>query len=372
MSLKPGRAPLRVASAALCLLALVATLAVASAESSARPTGFPKSFYTGPAGSNVILPTKRGVLLGTAQTGSYASVKHQLQALEATIGRKLDIEHRYMQGTCSLDRSLVRAIVKRGHIPMISWLPSTRNGGAIMRGDADTCIRTFGRQIAAQPHRILLRPYWEFNGDWYEHSKDLDGSLLTADEHKAMWRRSIDRLRDGGAFPKASVVWCPGEGHYGNGDSFDEDTAYPGDSYVDWVCSDGYNMNSPDSWCGSHAGWCEFSEIFTHGGLVPGVEQAFRNRKPFMVGETGSVEGSAEQKREWFLDIRKSVKLTMPGMLGLVYFDVSYANQDWRIGTSESALNGFRSLAASPHFNTRPRSLGARPSKPTAKRSAQR
>lgn len=167
-----------------------------------------------------------------------------------------------------------------------------------------------------------------------------------------MWRRTVDVLAAAGAFPNTSIVWCPEEGHYGNGDGFDERLAYPGDRYVDWVCADGYNWNRAESWCGAHGnprqGWCEFAEIF-HDTVSPGgnVEMDFRGRKPFMVGETGSTEGQHARKGEWFRKARDSIRKSMPGLRALVYFDMAYEASDWRISTSPSSFAGFAALARS-------------------------
>jgi hypothetical protein len=315
---------------------------VPAASSSSAST----SFYAGPAGRSIILPPRKGVLLGTAQSGVSESVPSQLARLESTIGRKLDIEHRFMQRTCSLDVRVIRAATRRGHIPMISWFPDPAGGGQVLRGDADACIQRVGRQIASQPYRLLLRPYWEFNGDWMPWSKDLDGSLLTTAEFKRLWMRTIDRLRDGGAFPKASMVWCPSAGYYGspNG-ALDARASYPGDTYVDWVCADDFN----------HVGdgvWREFADLF-HSSR--NVERDFRGRKPFLVGETGSIEDPTDSSRKgtWFRNARDYIKSSMPGMRALVYFDVAYTDGDWRIGTTSSSLTGLRELARDPYFDTR-------------------
>jgi hypothetical protein len=330
------------------LAASVALVPPASSSSSSP------SFYAGPAGRDVILPPRKGVLLGATQSGVSESVPSQLARLESSIGRRVDIEHRYMQGTCSLEVGVIKAAARRGHIPMVSWFPNPSLGGEVLRGDADACIRNVGRQIARQPHKLLLRPYWEFNGYWMPWSKDTDGSLLTTDEFKRLWTRTIDRLREGGAFPKASVVWCPSAGYYNNPNgSLDAKASYPGDSYVDWVCADDFN----------HVGdgvWREIADLFHP---PQNVEHDFRGRKPFLVGETGSIEDPSDPNRKgnWFRNARRYIKSSMPGMRGFVYFDVAYTDGDWRIGTTSSSLGGLRDLARDPYFDTLRRRVPSRP-----------
>ena len=124
------------------------------------------------------------------------------------------------------------------------------------------------------------------------------------------------------------------------------------------MCADGFNWNSPTAWCGahgrSHPGWCEFREIF-HDSFLPSgsVETDFRGRKPFMVGETGSVEGAPGSKAEWFRNARAYIKAAMPGLRALVLFDVAFSDGDWRVGTSTSSLEGVRELVRDPYFDPR-------------------
>jgi chitodextrinase len=318
--------------------------ATGSTSACSAPTpGFPSSFYTGPAGQGILLPSQQGTFLGTAQSPyNGASPEQQMADLESYVGRRIDIEHRFMQSpnACTpLDAGLIDAIARRGHIPMISWNPNLY-GDEILAGKGDECLRQFGAQIAAQPHKLILRPYSEFNGNWRKFSKYADGTMLTSAEFKALWIRSIGKLREGGAFPKASIYWCGSEGYYTRPVWINALDAYPGDQYVDWVGNDGYGYDSR-----------QFSQI---GGITK-VEQDFRGRKPVMVGETSARERSDDTtwKGNWWRGLRDHAKASMPGLLGVIVFDVAYSDGDWRIGTSDNSRQGFRDLARDPHFNTR-------------------
>jgi hypothetical protein len=172
-----------------------------------------------------------------------------------------------------------------------------------------------------------------------------------------MWQHTVDVLRTTTVFSKASVVWCPAEGYYGNGDAWNNPTPYPGDNYVDWVCSDSFNHNSSTACCGFHAGWCSFAESFTHGRVAPaytprGVEYDFRGRKPFMVGETGSVEdpNTPGRKGQWMIEMGNYAKTYMPGLYAIVYFDLAYAGIAWNLDSSTSSMNGFKAFANDPYF----------------------
>jgi hypothetical protein len=322
-------------------------------------TSYPASFYSGPAGTNVLLPPNngypsKGAWIGEANSGGLTTAYSR----EQYFGRKFNINAFYAQNRCDPWPAVLADAVAAGYIPMISWFPTPAYADQIINGQADSCIKSFGNAIANQPAKVLLRPYWEFNGGWYNFSKNSNGTRATATQEKQMWQHTIDVLRTTNAFSRASVVWCPHEGYYNNGDTYNNPTPYPGDNYVDWVCSDVFNHNST-AWCGPfHAGWCTFAENFTHGYTAPtytprGVEHDFRGRKPFIVGETGSVEdpNTPGRKGQWMIDMGKYAKTYMPGLYAIVYFDLAHDGANFALDTSTSSMNGFKSFANDPYFN---------------------
>jgi hypothetical protein len=320
-------------------------------------SGYPASFNSGPAGSNILLPPNNGYPSKGAWIGEESgNGLTQVQSRELSLGRKFNIYAYYAQNRCDPYPSILGDVVASGHIPLISWFPTPAYADQIIGGAADSCIKAFGNAIASQPARVFIRPYWEFNGGWFNYSKNSDGTRATADQEKQMWQHTVDVLRTTNALSKASMVWCPHEGYYNNGDAWNNPTPYPGDTYVDWVCSDIYNHNASNAWCGFHAGWCTFAESFTHGYVAPnytphGLEHDFRGRKPFMVGETGSVEDSSTpgRKGQWMKDMGNYAKTYMPGLYAMNYFDMSSGG--WNLDTSTSSMDGFKSFANDPYFN---------------------
>jgi hypothetical protein len=321
-------------------LGLVAASLLMFAPPAASAPNWPASYSTGPAGKRIILPPTKGVLVGLAAGGA-----RQIRKRQRYLGRRLDIEHRFY-GTCTFPTSAASAIVSHRRTPMISWSGPTFSLTQIANGEADACFRSFGAGLAAWDRRLFLRIYWEFNGTWFPWSG-------TGDVFVSAWRRTVNVLRGEGV-RKASFVWAPGEGHGCLRD------CYPGDAYVDWVASDGYNWNRPDAWCGAlgnpHPGWCKFEEIFHD---IPGdnVERMWGATKPFMVAETGSREGWPGRKGRWFRQARDAIKARFPHMHALVYLDYNTSPDEgccnWRLDSSRSSLRGFRALARDPHFWTR-------------------
>jgi hypothetical protein len=79
---------------------------------------------------------------------------------------------------------------------MVSWFPTPAYADQIISGQADSCIRAFGNAIGNQSGRVLVRPYWEFNGGWQTFSKNSDGTRATAAQEKQMWQHTIDVPRE--------------------------------------------------------------------------------------------------------------------------------------------------------------------------------
>jgi hypothetical protein len=332
---------------------------VASSTATTTTTsGYPASFYSGPARTGILLPPNggypsKGVWIGEASGGGLT----QTYSREQYFGRKFNIVSLYAQNRCDPWPASLADDVAAGYIPMVSWFPTPAYADQIIAGQADSCIRSFGNAIGNQSGRVLVRAYWEFNGGWQPFSKNSNGTRATAAQEKQMWQHTIDVLRTTTFFSKASVVWSVSEGYFNNGDAWNNPTPYPGDSYVDWVASSGYNWNKSTAWCGFHAGWCTFAEAVTHGRYAPaytpiGVEASFRGKKPYLVGETGSVEDpyTAGRKGQWMTAMGNYIKTYMPGLYALVYFDKPFSGAAWNLDSSTSSMNGFKSFANDPYF----------------------
>ena len=285
--------------------------------------GGPPSFFVGPAGRWNRVPAA-GAFLGLWREAGLSEMRARslLRSRERFFGRKIDemAEHYGApRGRCysiaPFSKGSERWNWKRGVYTAISWSPgysiSDVNSGAV-----DACFRKVARRFKAFGHPVWLRLWWEFNGDWFRWSYDPQNPQVFI----AAWRRVVRIFKHEGV-RKTMFTWCPAEGYY---DPNSRPSGYPGDGYVDWVCSDGYNWSASDAWCGSHAGWCEFSEIFHNGDArARSVEGDFRNRKPYLVGEHGSIEDpySPRRKQQWFLNERERIKTQFPNLRALFYFE---------------------------------------------------
>ena len=107
-------------------------------------------------------------------------------------------------------------------------------------------IKDISRQIEAYQKPVFVRLNWEFNSTWMNHV-----SFLSPAEFISKWRNTVQTIHS--MAPNAVMVWCPSDNgvlgynyHTGqstgvvNGQIPSIDDYYPGNKYVDWICTDTY------------------------------------------------------------------------------------------------------------------------------------
>ena len=311
------------------------------------PAGFPSSYFTGPLGQNNILPpATTGALVGLWAPGTdVTTITNHWNSRQSHFGRKLDIYGihyaaptggAYYSGHVPYTGAHgENYAINQGGIPYISWMPGFTLS-QINSGQADAAFRDVARKAAAWGQRHLYRPFWEFNGGWFSWSG-------TGQAHIDAWRRVVNIYKQEGA-TNVGFLWCPDEGNWpGTRES------YPGDQYVDWVCSDRYQWPSEP--------WKDFSYWFDDPASNAAlIHDNFGPRKPHIIGEYGAYESStAGQKAQWITNHRNYIKNSMPYVKAVVYFDTIADGVNWRLDTSTSALDAYRDLVRDSFFNTRNR-----------------
>jgi hypothetical protein len=260
-----------------------------------------------------------------------------IEALEADLGRPLGIDHHYHPWSLPFPTWREPWDHAMGRIPMISWGDvSTKK---VNSGSLDAVIRSRAEAVRDLGHPLFIRWFAEMDGDAMASRSRSPGSYIRA------WRRIRWIFGTAGAW-NAVWVWCP------TAWGFVEGTAqrfYPGDEYVDWVCSDGYNWapgRKGDEWRSFH----EIYEAFYEFGLA--------RDKPMMAGEYGCQERDPGEKAAWINQAREDIKARFPELDAVVYFD-SNRDYDWRVDTSASSYQAFISMSQDSYFNPRTTSLGA-------------
>jgi hypothetical protein len=278
-------------------------------------------------GGNSLLVPASGALLGAftpAQTDA------ELKTTESQIGRKWAIHLGYFDW--SLDyTSFAQADIAAGRIPYVTVEPKNVTLDAISSGSEDATIRSRATAVSGLKGKIFLRFAHEMNGNWYSWDGYHNGASTAAPpKYIAAYRHVHDVFASAGV---TNVLWvfCP------NVDSVPSDSwnqwsnYYPGDSYVDWMCFDGYNWGTDT-----------FTSITSR--IYPGL--AAKN-KPIMLGETSTQD---VEKANWINAIVPAMKSQFPQLKALVWFDVN-KEQDWRYDSTASSLSAFVSMAKDPYFN---------------------
>ncbi|HVV89018.1 MAG TPA: glycosyl hydrolase [Solirubrobacterales bacterium] len=221
---------------------------------------------------------------------------------------------------------------EHGAIPLFSWSSSSVSEGTkdprfrlanVINGTYDSYIREFAERAREWGHPFFLRFDWEMNGNWFPWGEGVNGNK--PGEFVTAWRHVHDIFTEVGA-TNATWVWCPNVGR-----QFPQQ--YPGNSYVDWTCLDGYNWGTRFSW--SH--WQSFNKIFHHSYRTV---RKIAPSKPMMLGEVASTPYGGS-KPEWIKNMLREVREKYHAVHGLIWFDVEDRNTKWPVETPRSVRNAF-------------------------------
>ena len=322
---------MRIAIAVLGALSLAVASCTGNGNREAHEEAEPSTTTTTTAPPRQVVT---GVLLGAStspEVRGLANEKLAVEGLEARLGRTLDIDHNFYTWDEPFPGEIERWDLEGGRVPMISWNGRGVTTSAIAAGRYDGLIRQRARDTKALREPVLIRWFWEMDGN---KKADFAG---TPEEYVAAWQRIVTTFRNEGA-DNVRWVWCPNASAFNDGKA---QQFYPGEDFVDWTCADGYN------WAPGRAGdgWESFEDIF--GGFYA---WASLHDKPIMVGEFGVQERNPGDKAKWINDTRQTIKKDFPLIRAIVYFHAN-KDYDWRLTTSDSAVNAFRQLAHDPWFN---------------------
>jgi Glycosyl hydrolase family 26 len=239
-------------------------------------------------------------------------------------------------------RAELRAVWKRGAVPMITWEPMSYHGRryplrGIARGRYDRYVQRAARAAAAWGRPVLLRFAHEMNGDWYPWRQGVEGN--TARRYKHAWRRVVRIFRRAGA-DNVKWVWTPYTSQYGK---FPFKPFYPGDKWVDWVGFDGFNW-------GYGGRYYSFRQIF---GSSYRVLSRISTR-PMIIAETGTYD---RDKARWILQALGRQLPRMRRIRALVWFNHPVNGVDLRFNGSRAGLRAFRSAVRAPRYRTTRRYL---------------
>ncbi len=334
----------------LALVTVTAGLAASAAAAAAWQPG--EAHHPGSGGSArpaAVRPAKfsrhslapaHGALFGaTVQpTSSFTDAGQEaaVTSFDRKIGRTIAIQEFYIGWGAAMPLALMSWDRQHGILPMIS-LAGVRTS-KVSAGDYDAWIRSTASHLAATHAPVMLR--------WFPEMQLAKNKALAESPHSfvAAWRhmhKIFGKARAG----NVRWVWCPSADGFASGAA---QRFYPGKSYVDWVCADGYNW-APER----HVPWRSFAQIF---GTF--YRWGLSARKPLLIGEYGVLEGKRGAKGAWFRQAAKQIRSEFPAIRGLVYFNADSPDFglhfNWTVTSSPSALAGFRAFATDRYFRARP------------------
>jgi hypothetical protein len=237
------------------------------------------------------------------------------------------------------------AIRAHGAIPFLSWSSQSIPGAAdqpdfqladILAGTYDDYIREWATRAAGWGHPFFLRFDWEMNGSWFPWGEGVNGNQ--PGEFAAAWRHVHDIFTSAGA-DNATWVWCP---YISDGGSFA--TLYPGDSYVDWTCLDGYNWGTNPA---ASRGWRTFDELY--GRSYAAITDTLAPSKPMLIGEIAASEFGGS-KAAWITEMFEALPARYPQIRGLLWFENLGNGMDWTLASSDSARAAFAAGIGDPRY----------------------
>lgn len=248
----------------------------------------------------------------------------------AIVGRAPGIIHYYQSWGGEFQPTHANTVVSRGATPLISWEPWA---GLDASSSQDPYVRSYARAVKNWGGSVYLRVGHEMNlglFPWSDPAKFIAG-----------WRRMVDIFRAEGA-TNAKFVWCPNVTY---GGYFPMKEYFPGTSYVDWLCLDGYNFGTT-----RRSGWESFDQVFGNSinqitALAPG--------KPLMIGEFSSAEQGGS-KASWIANAFGSAIKKYPAIRAVVWFNENYADRgqaDWRVETSQTSIEAYRNAMTDPYYH---------------------
>jgi len=233
---------------------------------------------------------------------------------------------------------------ERGAIPLMDMASNGASLQGIAAGTKDTYLIDWARAVADYGKPFFFRWDWEMNGSWFHWGQE-------AAENPALfveaWRHFHDIAEAQGAL-NITWVWCPNTTF---ASSTPLESLYPGDSYVDWTCVDGYNHGLNEI---SPNGWTDFHSLFsqTYNELL-----SLAPTKPVMIAETGSTEvGGGASKAEWITGaLGPQLAIDFPQVKAVVWFNWNIPTEDgeawdWPIESSPNAEAAFASAISSPYY----------------------
>jgi mannan endo-1,4-beta-mannosidase len=259
-----------------------------------------------------------GRYLGVYEPGTPSSYQ-QVTEFTAATGERPNLLLYYSRWGSGFPGRFAGQALAHGAELIVQIEPTNISLAAIAAGAYDGYLHSYGEQLRAFGHPVIIGFAHEMNGDWYSWGA---GHVPPA-TWVAAWQRVVTEIR---AVAGAQVTWLWTISHSG---SAPIRPYWPGAAYVSWVGIDGYFQRPSDT----------YGSVF--GSSVAQV-RSFTG-KPILLSEVGVGPGTGRKPQDiaaLFSGIRAQ------HLLGSVWFDVDQHGgvtyQDWRLEGDKAAVAAFR------------------------------
>lgn len=253
-----------------------------------------------------------------------------VDTLEQQIRRRLDIVHIYLKADALFPTTSDLNFLNRGSTLLVSW--ALNDTEAIKSGSYDQLIRQRAQEIKSVGKPVFLEWRWEMD------RPNLRPEVHSAADFIAAWKH-IRAIFVQERVDNVAWVWCPTSRGFASGDAAG---FYPGDSEVDWICTDAYPGPGP---------YRSFADV-----VHPFLAWASHHPKPIMIGEYGVPLSYPPQERaRWLRDAAQTAQSDRQ-IKAMVYFDSNPTGHGLEHSfslDSAAAVEAFRSIADDRYFNPR-------------------
>lgn len=281
--------------------------------------------------------------LGAHAESPNVGLADALTTFEGLIGRSVDIDRQYYKLDDIVPGDHERWTAEHGRLPLVSVTSGLLSGARISwariadpsDAEARALVTALARRLRELQHPILVI---------FHDEAQNDGAFGTPDEFVAAWRHVVEVARAEGA-DNVAWVWSLSS----SGFPTVADAWYPGDEWVDWIATTGFNWYTGDP----VSQWRTFPSIF-----APFYEWSAGRGRPLLIASVSSAENpnetedGARSKATWIREALETLE-GWPEIQGLVWLHAPSDNpfRDWSADSSPAALAAFRELAASPHLD---------------------
>lgn len=299
---------------------------------------------------------QKSILLGAWTEGFFDPITQKLHPEKLTsfqklINKKVSIAHYYLGWEALTTPQLLSqfSLLHRfGWQPMLSTNPYYFSDckanplplyTAIANGLCDDFLKRAGTNLSKIQQPFYFVFAWEMNNENNQWSITTTGSTTTDFIHAWQHIHTI--------FAKQHVkniiwVFCP---NVPDNTTTPYAKIYPGNAYVDWICLDGYNWGTTQSW----SSWGNFADIFTSSyNTLTHIAPS----KPLMLGEFNTTDQGGN-KADWYTDaLTQQIPDNFPDIKAVVIFNENRPQEhvNWQIDSNPDALKAFSQSISLPIY----------------------